>query len=377
MKNHVRLRKGIAVVLILCNILALSACGYTAEEKALMAAYEKQGKENALGYIENKYGITAKVTKVTCQKGDSSPIPDLSPTPTGGVFVDMEYEGKAFRVYVTGEEASTEGYDNYQADNIEQAIKEAAANIAGEVVGLQLCYGRFCELDSHKNYGMVRTYFNGNNIREVLENAEYNRAMISTVNQRLDVIEQGMLTESFGENAYYALVDYVDREGYDAVAGNSFNLTGTPIAYNVKDYALFIDEYKVLRSDEEEYVDFEVGKYDDFYYCMIEGTYCNFEKTSVDSASNWNGRGFKNAEQIYSAYAVDSDARSLLIWIPNGDISSREEDGVRVVTQYYHEGEIKYGTGITKKIADDAYITTTLYPGRYESLKFSVFKDLE
>lgn len=369
--------KGIAVVLMLCSVFAMSACGYTAEKKALMEQYEKQGKKNALDYIENKYGFQAKVTDVTCQKVDSSPIPDFSPAPSGGVFVDMEYKGKAFRVYVTGEEASAEGYDNYQANSIEQAAKEAAINITGEIVDLQLCYGRFCELESHKNYGMVNTYFDGSNLREVLVNGDYNRAMISTVGQRLDVIENGMLTDSFGENAYYALVDYESREGYDAVAGNSFNLTGTPIAYNVEDYALFIDEYKVFRSDEEEYVDFEVGKYDNFYYCMIEGTYCNFEKTSISSPSTWNGSGFLNASQIYEAYAVDSDAKSLIIWVPYADIRSKEVDNTRFVTQYYYKEETRYGTGITKKIADDAYMTTTLYPGRYESLKFSVFTDLE
>lgn len=369
--------KGLVFLLILCSVPALSACGYTAEEKALMAAYEKQGKENAQNYIEDKYGFQAKVTSVTCQKVDSSPIPDFSPAPSGGVFVDMEQEGKAFRVYVTGEEASAEGYDNYQADSIKQAIKEAATNIAGEVVGMQLCYGRFCELDSYKNYGMVSTYFDGSNLREVLGNADYNRAIISTVGQRLDVIENGMLTDSFGENVYYALVDYENRECYEVADDKSFNLTGYPIVYQIEDYALFIDEYRVFQADAEEYMDFQVEQFDDFYYCMIEGTYCNFEKTSVNNPSNWNGRGFINAEQIYDAYAVDSDAKSLIIWVPSSDISSKEEDGTRFVTQYYHEGETKYGTGVTWDIANGAYITTTLYPNRYEELIFSVFTDIE
>lgn len=377
MRIQIGICRGIAFMLTICSVLALSACGYTAEEKALMAQYEKLGKNNALEYIENKYGFEAKVKSVTCQTVDSSPIPDFSPAPTGGVFVDMEYEGKTFRVYVTGEEASEEGYDNYQADSIEQAIKKAATNIAGEIVGIQLCYGRFCVLDTHKNYGLVNTYFDGDNLSEVLEAAGYNRAIISTVGQRLDVIEQGMMVDSFGENVYYALVDYESYDCYNVADDKSFNLTGYPIVYQIEDYALFIDEYRVFQSDTEEYMDFQVAKYDDFFYCMIEGTYCNFEKTSVNTPSNWNGRGFINAKQIYDAYAVDSDAKNVIIWIPGSDIRSKEVDGIRFVTQYYYEGETKYGTGVTWDIADDAYITTTLYPSRYEKLIFSVFTDLE
>ena len=70
--------------------------GYTREEKKAMKRYEKQGRENAKNYIKEKYGFDAAIKKLTCETYNSGPVPDFSPSPTGNVFVKMNYHGEDF-----------------------------------------------------------------------------------------------------------------------------------------------------------------------------------------------------------------------------------------------------------------------------------------
>ena len=86
-------KRNIVYYLLLIFIMAvLTGCGYTQEEKAEMKRYEKQGRENAENYIKAKYGIDAKVRELNCEKYNSGPVPDFFPSPTGNVFIRMNYQ---------------------------------------------------------------------------------------------------------------------------------------------------------------------------------------------------------------------------------------------------------------------------------------------
>ena len=100
-------KRNIVYYLLLILIMAvLTGCGYTQEEKAEMKRYEKQGRENAENYIKAKYGIDAKVRELNCEKYNSGPVPDFFPSPTGNVFIRMNYQGKDFSVFISGENAA-------------------------------------------------------------------------------------------------------------------------------------------------------------------------------------------------------------------------------------------------------------------------------
>ena len=82
-------RKTIGYISIAFLVITLAGCGYTKEEKADMKRYEAQGRENAKDYIKEKYGVDVKIREVTCEKYNSGPVPDFSPSPTRNVFVRM------------------------------------------------------------------------------------------------------------------------------------------------------------------------------------------------------------------------------------------------------------------------------------------------
>ena len=97
-------KRNIVYYLLLILIMAvLTGCGYTQEEKAEIKRYEKQGRENAENYIKAKYGIDAKVRELNCEKYNSGPVPDFFPSPTGNVFIRMNYQGEDFSVFISGD----------------------------------------------------------------------------------------------------------------------------------------------------------------------------------------------------------------------------------------------------------------------------------
>ena len=84
-------RKTIGYISLAFLVITLAGCGYTKEEKADMKRYEAQGRENAKDYIKEKYGVDVKIRKVTCEKYNSGPVPDFSPTLSKLIIVTVQY----------------------------------------------------------------------------------------------------------------------------------------------------------------------------------------------------------------------------------------------------------------------------------------------
>lgn len=144
------------IAILIFSILLLAGCGYSEEEKALMAQYEKTGNVNAVKYIETKYGFTPEIEKTTILKVPSGPVPDFAPPPTGDVIVNMKYKDREFRVKITGKDISTDGSDDYQKSEITDAfknlvMKELGINVASiDVIYFDDCLikERFTGLDA-------------------------------------------------------------------------------------------------------------------------------------------------------------------------------------------------------------------------------------
>ena len=151
-KQGMLLRSIELCVLMLCTVLFLGGCA-TAEQKEAYKKIEAQSKTNAVNYIRDKYDIEAEVVEVKVEKVEGDAIP--SNDPTGFATVTLKSDDKVFDVYITGEEKSEVGKDNYQKELIcNQLAKEAeqicnfeAEDIYYEAVTVD------CDM-------MISTYFN-------------------------------------------------------------------------------------------------------------------------------------------------------------------------------------------------------------------------
>ena len=354
--------------------LFLTGCGYTAEEKVEMKRYEKQGKQNAMEYIEEKYGIRAKVQGVSCEKVNTAPIPDLWPAPTGKVRVNMKAGDKEFCVLISGEEETTEGYDDYQRDEITEALQREMAEQTGlEAEELFVSYGYYRSTDlADKRNCMVHTRFDGDNLRQIMEESDFS-VIYSYIDEDLSKIPAEKIMQEIGQGEFL-LVSYRSGDDYENSDNHDYNMGGYPLAYDIEHNGVFIREYYFFSGREDEYVVNHVGEYDGFYYLADDGAEVHFEQVQIDDPSNWDGRGFVKAGQVMKAYSLTTDADRIVLYIPKTLLDPVEVKGVKVALQYKADGNTRYEGSLTFTTGRDNYLMTTVYMRDYEDMIFTVMR---
>lgn len=125
-------------VLVLFCCLSMTACFGTMTEEGR----EKQGGENAVEYVKDKYGIDAKVIEVELCEGK------LFGGKSDYVDVQMEHNDRCFYVTINGKieydefTGSEKIEDNYMDDQIKEDAKEYIEEYLGiEVENMELNYG--------------------------------------------------------------------------------------------------------------------------------------------------------------------------------------------------------------------------------------------
>jgi len=356
-------------------LFLLTGCGYTAEEKAVMKRYEKQGKENAQNYIQEKYGFKPKIKEIKCVKAQSWGI-DFSPSPTGDVCVKMSYDDREFDVHITGEEESLEGLDNYQMNEITEAFFAEMENLTGLRTEQEfLCYGAFTTMwKGGEGNGMVHALFAGNNLRQVLEEKDY-RAVCSYIDEDLSAV--GEKLEDAFEEGRILLVSYNSKEAYAQCESPSYNIAGTPIELDIEKQELFVREYYLQdKWTEDAYVVNDVREHDGFYYTVEAGKEACFTQEEIDEPDNWNSRGYLGAEQVMESYKITTDASYVRLYIPYDRLWKQGGDDHGIALQYYDE-EKSHKRALTFSIADDTYLEATIYMRDYEDMRFTVLVSTE
>lgn len=371
----------ILLVLSMMVLVVFTGCGYTEEEKAQMQEYESQASENAIQYIAEKYGFQAKVLETSCETVESFGVPDFSPSATGDVLVRMEHNGEEFLVMISGEEATTDGMDNYQLEHVQLALADQTRVLTGfSAKEILVIYGNYYETRMDLNdSGMVRTYYDGNNLSEVLSEGDC-QIVFSFVDVDLSMIDAGEVKEAFG-NSECLFVSYRSEEDFENAGRRRFNMGGAPLAYDIEDKALYIGEYRVIGGSEEEYVVYELREQDGIYYVPQDrDAQVILTETTLDDVSNWNGRGFLDAKQVLdTAYAITSESNAIYFFIPVDlleDVGSADTVGM-IVYQYEKDGETLYKHTVTNLSDDGRYLVGTIYTQNYPEIKISVLRDSE
>lgn len=408
-----------AALLLFLFALMLSACGYTLGERLEMAELERTAEKNAVAYIKEKYGFTPSVVSAACATYDSSPVPNLSPSPTGYVYVEVrkDQEKDTFWVYATGENKNTrECWDNFQHAEIEDAVKRRMETLLGaEIRHIDLFYGKFAVSSEgvRKNsvkareFALIHDYFDGSNFSEALGNAVYYDMVVCTADtDYLPDLSGKAFAGVFGENMDCLILNYKSADAYDAAHSG-----GCAVKAEIRSigdaYVYLKDQYYITAAQSgeapsAEYRRYELKQYEDFYYIAAGGTYCNFENAEeeIAPASAWNGSRFSDARKVYGAYKIDSDAECVYLFIPASslEVSPVTDRGkIRVGKQRYHRDSVtgiwepQYDTASTDWINDRAilehlfnseetgeYLTATIYLYEvYRDTIFSVFADGE
>ena len=343
------------ITILLLGILLISGCGYTKEEKAQGELYKAQGLEKAQEYIKSKYNIDYTVDEVKLNTVDNSPIPDFSPEYTGSVNIYCEADGYDFVVYSDGVRC----YDNFQRDAIMKYINKSVSEAGVNAIRIDSVFG----YDFDNTPYLLSEFFDGYNLSGVINSEGSSRHIIST----LDSIEDIDLTSTLNtQNVAY--VQYRDKDCFNKVDSPDYNIYGWPMLLDIEEEAFNVAAYK----DAEEYVTFDLHSYDDFYFIITDGTYCKFNEVDLGDVSEYNGRGFIDAKQIFKAYSVDTDSSEFYVYVP---VNKSNKDGEIVLKYFNEDGEIRHYKEVTWLTSDDKYLYSNVYTKDKNDLVFSVLLD--
>lgn len=363
-KNIRKIFTIINVIQIVLTIIAIILCfcsinGLNKEEEQYVSKLENQASENAINYINDKYGFAANLLSAQVERSDSGPIIDPSPEPTGKVFVELKYDNKKFEVYISGESETTDGYDNYQYNQIVTDVLkliETKVNIKSR--DNSIYFG------INKGNGLIKEKYD-NNLSDIIQNNNF-RMLLSYVNQsNLEYVKTNNLLDEF-DNSKIILINYHSVSAYTDSINLSYNVSGTGgEEQEFYDNAPNIESVYMLENNEENYYEFNLKELNGIYYYDTSQSEkeiisnVNLSKTTISDASNWIGHGAsENVRKILDAYLVSGDYNRLYVYIPRDMIDDYQVKNIDVgINCVNKNGNFKTSKG---KIVGD-YFVSSLY----------------
>lgn len=360
--------KTIKLLLLLSCVLLFTGCSYSEEELQQMEQYMSQAKENAIKYIQNKYGFQANIIDTKTEKYNSGPVPDFTPPPTGNVFVEMEYKNIDFCVYITGKKESTEGLDNYQLKDISQDILLRIQNqIPSLPYRYSIYYGNHNRLNNLKYNGLIDDYYDGNNLNNIQEKNDMKVVCEYIQDVDFHTINNNELL--FNKAIF---IQYYSLEAFHNVSAHHYNILGSPIGKDIYKNAPYINQAYIIDHSQEQHIKPSLHEYNGIYFSSFEDNETTtIEETFVDDASLRDGHGAKDATQLSKGYSIQTNANLVYLYIPTHKIKNfNNYERVIVAIQYIYNGNQSYKTNISYIIGD--YLVTKVYIRDYQDIRFTL-----
>ncbi len=352
-----------ALVLIAISIFAYRIISSSAESKNRQNSYVEQCCINATEYVKEKYGFEAKI------------ISSMYPTNSNyshSAYINMEYNDKRFYVYITGEEKSTDGYDNYQAEEIKNSLNQKLIDITGiQHEALVIDYGMY-DYHSKKldiDY-LVSDFFDGNNLNKVL--IGINTVYVIYINQDTAEIPCDELVEQTG--IYRGtLFNFNNAEQYHKLTDPSAALN------SIRPDLRYVNDYRVLTNNVDEYHTCIKAEYDGVIVVSDEEcSYLTIEEGNSDPAHNWNGHGVIKAAKVSKTYALNTDSENVYIYFPLKNIRLMPSEA-SFAAQYKSSDDVYYycNTSSFDLTDDQKYAIFKFITGNREDISFLMLIDVE
>lgn len=336
------MKKVLKWILIVVLAIILLAAIFTAISALHKDSRSRTVKDNAIRYIEKKYGFTPKI--ISCEQYYDTHVNfdiliSYSKTPTDFYKVKMEHEGKSFTAFVPFVQDSDEGLDDYQSDEIDAAVSEKVSEFLGETGDSLLEVSLYAE----RGIG-TPTFFDGNNLSEMLAEYELSRVMVHTTGYDVRSIDIQKLKDYIGTGQVY-IFDYTSSEVYQETKDfNLMNLTHLSTWGEEDSDGLlllpFMDEYYYVREDREPtYIRNNLKEIDGILYGSYEEIAASVVRSdrSFDMSSWDYSNPLDNTyTQRSDTYLLNSDAKRMFIFIPykKYGLESRYASGCFLAKEY-------------------------------------------
>lgn len=306
-------------------LISLVSCGDSEEQKKLNKQYIETAKTNAMNYVQDKYGFEPEITDAVQERQYGM----FSSTPLTTVYVRMNYNNRNFGVYIDGAGTNTDGYDNYQQEDLYEYVKEYIP----EPMDIELKGGYVStSYDSFEAecVNMYRTYFDGTNIAEMFGEKGCD-IYARYINEDFSEISTDDFPEDLfeSERVTVTLMSYRSAGMYGTYKKKGFNTD--------EEAAVYLESYCTMNKSETVKKSYPLGQIDGVYYYVEDDIpeSVSIMEITPDNPANWNNEFFTH-ETASKAYSIKSD-RDCTVWIyfPESDIT--EENGKYQSFAYYKD----------------------------------------
>ncbi len=368
------------IVIMMTMLSGCSGCGDSPEQKAINEANIAKAKENAVNYVKEKYDINAEVYDAILERNYGM----FSSTPTSKVLVKMKYDNREFNVYIDGENANTDGYDDYQKDSINNAVKDIVGKqlFGVERVIIEGGIMRGIEYDDIEKCCDVlyHEYFDGTNLREVLSDKNYD-VYVAYIDKDLEKLSNAHFPELLWKDddrfdVTLNIISYRDRKAYEQCYEYSFDPR----------YAIYIEQYcEFTGTEKNRFEEYKLNRSGDVYYYVEDGKADYVEVNRLlksINASDWDGHGAKDAKVVSDAYSVcaseDIGNVGVHIFFPVDKIKDYSDKYTEYAYCRYAADKYNYSSGSVKNNTVGNYVYKKCFPvdkSAGESYYFVFLKD--
>jgi len=202
-KENWNMKKTLTLTTILLVMIFLGGCGSPTQVLA---------KQNAMNYIEEKYGFKPKVKGVETEYVDEF----FSSQKSGAYVFKMEHDGDEFLVYATGLGSADACADTYQYDEILYDFETEIADAVGgraDIISLAHTNNYFNSDDNYRVFFVK--YYDGTNLYEVLTEAKTTVTMIYLDGRPVHEFDESLMDIGRKYISYDKLMLEFDVYSYD------------------------------------------------------------------------------------------------------------------------------------------------------------------
>ncbi|MCM1507538.1 MAG: hypothetical protein NC177_10460 [Ruminococcus flavefaciens] len=261
------------------------------------------GKKNACAWIKKKYGVDVEAVDASIEWEDGNDYEGDT------ALVSVSDGDKEYKVEISCVEENAEGYDDYQTDEIENAIIDMIkSDIPTDIE--YIFYGN----------KRSRQRYNGKNLNQLLDG--FDSLYVYCMNTEFEEVpvfdflrDNIRVCEFYSFSSEEAMKDFIEKQS-QVIA-----------EYSAPEYyAPFINSYRVVKfpKSDNDVITYNVEKFNDIiYYPPNENADGKLEKGFKEmSESDFK---IKKGYEFISAYSLKDKYSNTIVWIPIPDDKKDKE----------------------------------------------------
>ena len=369
------LRSAAMTFIVFLSVSFLGGCGFSREERQQMKEISQTAKANAVNYILEKYGFTAEAVKadVCTYRHEAFDHPSI----TGYAMVTMEYEGKKFKVHISGKADTTQGTDDFQHDVISEDAREYFSSLLGyEVYDIYLEYKDKLIMGDQHEHNLINELYQTGEFGSFIQRYTISASVSDCKNQDFtDFPQTNPKTAAYLEECVeeydtkVILISYRDEAAYQSGYVHTYGF-GRILDFEIEKDGMYITSYIGFERDGIECNRFEVQEYDGIFISCddrIEGN----DLAVSSGQKEWMDLGETKKSPVSAVYSIQKEqSGEITVYIPY-ETFREDWKGRRVYIQHKYEGKWYQYDVILNRTKDGKYLFFNFY-GR-ESFDFAVF----